>query len=496
MNAQSTIAAAAGLLLVSEAALFAAPAVDFPTQEEALKSFFPGADAITKELGLVAEPDGLKLRRGRTPRHLFRHVARKDGAVLGYAVVSEVMGKARPITYMLAVDAAGEVLGIEVLAYRESHGGEIGRAVFRRQFEGKDAASKLKLDDDIRNIAGATISCRAVTDGVADLLDVLAAIPNVAVVSASPAPAEEPVLPIASGGPFVRVQVHMNAPLSLTLPSSLAREDLLGATDAAFAEAKRLEGLFSPFLATSDVAQLNAQASGAPVAVAPETRALLVQAVTLSERTRGAFDPTAGALVKLVKAAGPAPAEAALVAARSQCGTKWLEFTEAGVRLTRRGVAVDLGASAKGATLDRLAVLLQGRGVTSGVLNFGGQVLVFGDESAAIESRDEFVSLKLQGGSLATSGDGERPVTGAHSGPRSHIVDPRTGHLVAPHAPVQVFAPTALEADALATALYVLGPDEAWSLCKELGIAARFGAGMDKPVRVTSAWAAHFGEAL
>ena len=60
--------------------------------------------------------------------------------------------------------------GIEILDYRESHGGEIRDAKWRAQFLGKTAADPLQLDRDIRNISGATLSCRHVTDGVKRLL--------------------------------------------------------------------------------------------------------------------------------------------------------------------------------------------------------------------------------------------------------------------------------------------------------------------------------------
>jgi thiamine biosynthesis lipoprotein len=473
LDARALITAAG---LVSIAA--AAPA-DFPTEAEALASFFPDADAFTRELGLVQDPETLKLRGPKAPRHLFRQVARHEGRVLGYAVVSEVMGKARPITYMLAVDARGKVLGVEVLVYRESHGGEIGRAAFRSQFTGKNATSRLALDDDIRNIAGATISCRAITDGVADLLDVLAAVPAAGVAEAPEATVDEPPVSTPAGA-FMRTQVHMNAPLSITLfPRTSAtagggeRKKLMAATDAAFAETKRLESLLSLFQPTSDVARLNAAAGVAEVEIAPETRALLTAALELAQRTQGAYDPVAGALTRLIKATGGTPSEAARRAAASQTGSHLLVLTPTGARLTRRGAALDLGGSAKGFALDRIAAKLTGLGYGRGVLNFGGQVLVFGGDALPVESRG-FGPVQLGRGSLATSGDDERAPRTAGQLARSHLVDPRTSSLVQPHGAVQVLADTALEADALATALYVLGPEAGWALCLEAHLAARF----------------------
>jgi hypothetical protein len=84
----------------------------------------------------------------------------------GWFILDEVLGKHELITYAVALDAHGRVRGIEILEYRESHGGQVRDANWRAQFVGKSAADPLQLERDIRNISGATLSCRHVTDGV------------------------------------------------------------------------------------------------------------------------------------------------------------------------------------------------------------------------------------------------------------------------------------------------------------------------------------------
>ncbi len=85
-------------------------------------------------------------------------------------IVDDVLGKHELITYAVALDTQGRVRGVEILAYRESHGGEIRDPQWRLQFAGKTARDPLALDRDIRNISGATLSCRHVTDGVKRIL--------------------------------------------------------------------------------------------------------------------------------------------------------------------------------------------------------------------------------------------------------------------------------------------------------------------------------------
>lgn len=97
---------------------------------------------------------------------------RANDRTLGWFIIDEVIGKVELITYGLALDATGAVKSIDVLAYRESHGDAIKLAAWRAQFAGKRAADPVKLDVDIRNISGATLSCRHVTEGVRRLLQI------------------------------------------------------------------------------------------------------------------------------------------------------------------------------------------------------------------------------------------------------------------------------------------------------------------------------------
>jgi hypothetical protein len=88
----------------------------------------------------------------------------------GWFVVDEVVGKHEFITYAVGLNSDGSVKQIEVMDYRETYGGEIRNEKWRAQFVGKTSRATLKLDSDIKNISGATLSCRHITDGVKRLL--------------------------------------------------------------------------------------------------------------------------------------------------------------------------------------------------------------------------------------------------------------------------------------------------------------------------------------
>ena len=81
-------------------------------------------------------------------------------------IVDQVIGKHENIDMAVGLDNQGKVSGIEVLVYRESYGDQIMHPKWRAQFHGKDNSEFLKLDKQIKNISGATLSCRHVTDGI------------------------------------------------------------------------------------------------------------------------------------------------------------------------------------------------------------------------------------------------------------------------------------------------------------------------------------------
>lgn len=88
----------------------------------------------------------------------------------GWFIVDKVIGKHEFITYATALSPKGEVIGIEIMDYRETYGGQVNEMVWKQQFIGVNKNSPLELEEDIKNISGATLSCRNVTNGVKRLL--------------------------------------------------------------------------------------------------------------------------------------------------------------------------------------------------------------------------------------------------------------------------------------------------------------------------------------
>ena len=137
---------------------------------DAQKKAFP--DAIAFEPVVIAADVKAAIASTAGRFDVDPKVARVRGAdgTIGWFIVDEVIGKQELITYALSLDASGSVKALDVLVFRESHGDAIKLPAWRKQFVGKRAGDPVRLDSDIRNVSGATLSCRHVTDGVRRLL--------------------------------------------------------------------------------------------------------------------------------------------------------------------------------------------------------------------------------------------------------------------------------------------------------------------------------------
>jgi len=145
-------------------------AADYLSIEEAQRALFPQADAFREVVFSLSPAQRAKVAAlaGAQPPHRSLRAIRalKGSELLGYVFVDEVIGKEDFITYAASIDARGRLGPLEVLSYRESHGGEIRGEAWRRQFAGRTALTQLRVRTDIKNIAGATLSCEHVTQGV------------------------------------------------------------------------------------------------------------------------------------------------------------------------------------------------------------------------------------------------------------------------------------------------------------------------------------------
>lgn len=158
-------------LLPAAAALVAAPAqaTVYFSLEKAQEQLFPGQTLVARSIELT--PDQIRsIQRASGERVRDKQVHVWQAPNGGWFYLDRVLGKHEMIAYAVALDAGGAVTGLEILEYRETYGGAVRNPKWRAQFHGKRHGAKLKLNDDIVNLSGATLSCLHVADGVKRVL--------------------------------------------------------------------------------------------------------------------------------------------------------------------------------------------------------------------------------------------------------------------------------------------------------------------------------------
>ncbi|MGA1980716.1 MAG: FAD:protein FMN transferase [Sedimentisphaerales bacterium] len=262
-----------------------------------------------------------------------------------------------------------------------------------------------------------------------------------------------------------------------------------GCIEAAFAEIEKVDKLMSDYKSDSEISELNRDGFKRAVKVSKSTYEVLRRSIEFSKLSGGAFDVTVGPLVDLWHSAGDAnslPTDAELQQARSKVGYDKLilDANETSVRFVVEGMRVDLGGIAKGYAIDKAVEAMQKGGALGGMVIIGGEIQCFGSPPAGQnnwriglqdpdKAKDGFdagttlLVLHLTDAAVATSGNYRRFVT--IGGKRySHIVDPESGHSNEGLASVTIICPSSTDADALATAVTVMGAEKGLALIETI----------------------------
>ncbi len=142
----------------------------FLTEEDALKLVLARSERIRTDV-LHLTPDQkahIEARIGwKFPEDTFHVMIGETGSRIdGYAIVQNTIGKHKPMTYMVGADAQGQCTAVELLVFREARGSEVRTKRFNVQYEGKTVSDPIRINKDIINISGATMSVRSMSAGV------------------------------------------------------------------------------------------------------------------------------------------------------------------------------------------------------------------------------------------------------------------------------------------------------------------------------------------
>jgi thiamine biosynthesis lipoprotein len=270
--------------------------------------------------------------------------------------------------------------------------------------------------------------------------------------------------------PVTRELTLMTTKVQFTIESteeSLANQII----DEAIDEFRRVESRLSEWQPDSEISNVNNRAASSPVVVSTETFRLLQAAQSISELSDGAFDISFSPLGNIWDFRTQKIPQATLIKKTlASIGYRQLTLNRelTSVSFAHADMKIGLGAIAKGYAVDRAAQIFRSNNIDNFSINAGGDLYAAGRvwEIGLRDPRnkkDLVALIPAQNAAVATSGDYERyfEIDGERY---SHIIDPRSGWPAKGTISVTVLAPLAWQADALATAVFVLGPIEGMAI--------------------------------
>lgn len=270
--------------------------------------------------------------------------------------------------------------------------------------------------------------------------------------------------------------------VNVVTDSEVKAED---AINGAFEEIRRLEEMINFWSAHSEISEINRKAGVSPVRVSSQTMDIIEKATFVSEKTRGAFDPTIGPLVRLWDFRKKVIPDNRTILERTRLvdyRAVIIDKQKGTAFLKKRGMSFDTGGVAKGYAADLAVSVLKERGIRAGIVSVAGDIRAFGTKPDGkpwrvgirnprplnSSDKDILATVELMDMAISTSGDYERFFI--QNGKRyHHIIDPKTGYPAMQCQSVTVIARQGVFTDGFSTGVFVLGPKKGLRLLKDLG---------------------------
>lgn len=487
------------------------------TEEQAIALVFPECDEIvTDEFVMTSEEKGNleKLLARRLYEDGFKvYIGKKKDVIQGYAIITEEIGKFHPFTFIVGVTSNGKINNVAVLVYRESRGGEIARKRFLYQFIGKSLKNPIRINKDIINVTGATMSVQYMCAGVKKVLAVIneyylsekRSVNNIKLATGYTVTPEEVNAQKARQNQEQNKKTNSSSEeLSSDIKLLKQTRMIMGtfaevsvysrdektagkAIEEALDEMERMDRIMSNYKNNTELSQLNRKAAKSPFPCQRELLDVIEQSQYYSELSDGAFDITIAPIVALwgfFNEKGHIPSDKEIERLLPAISYKNIVIQKnndpkkpSTVFLKNTKTQIDLGAIGKGYAVDKALEIIKKFGVSNACINLGGNIYVLGtpaDKTAwkiGIQhprDKNEILGyLELKDEATATSGDYERffEINGKRY---SHIIDPRTGRPISGTIAVTIVAPTGTKVDALSTSIFVLGPEKGLKLIKNM----------------------------
>ncbi|HHT9108397.1 MAG TPA: FAD:protein FMN transferase [Candidatus Wunengus sp. YC63] len=496
------------------------------TEEQALALVFPECEEIVADEFIMTPEEKSSLEK-LLSRRLYEdgfktYIGRKNGNIQGYAIITEEIGKFHPFTFVVGVGTDGKITNIAILVYRESRGGEIAKKRFLYQFMGKSFKNPIRINKDIINVTGATMSVQCMCAGVRKVLGVINEyyLTGKRDVSGLKVANNHLVIPVkGETNKSQNTETKENAP-PFSPPSQggeRGREESISdikllkqtrmimgtfaevsiyssdektagkAIEESLDEMERIDRIMSNYKKESELSRLNKKAVKSPVPCNGELLDVIERSQYYSELSGGAFDITVSPIVALwgfFSEKGHVPPDKEIEKVLPAVSYKNIVINKsndtkkpATIFLKNTQTQIDLGAIGKGYAVDKALEIIRKFGINNGCINLGGNIYVLGTPPGKNawkigvqhprNSGEILGYLELKNEATATSGDYERFFE--FNGKRySHIINPQTGRPVSGTIATTIVATTGTEVDALSTSVFVLGHEKGMELIKKI----------------------------
>ena len=428
-------------------------------------------------------------------------LATEDGQPAKYALVLNEIGKTEPITFMVGMSPEGKVTEVVIMEFREKRGWEVKEKRFLNQFRGKTVHNTIRVDEDIINYTGATLSSKAVARGVKRALLLLEAFypraSRTRLGAARDFARPLPLTPLRTAatthailGLYREARYAMGTECEIRVWCASPDEASLFFNEG-FRELDRIEQMFSAYREDSELCTVNRNAGNAAVEVSEEFFEVTQEALYHSQDSRGTVDITIGRLLTawgIRQNEARIPSASEIKAAKDLVGMKKviLDRRARTLRFEQRGMELDFGGIAKGYAAERVAGRIEKLGAASALVNLGRSSLYAsglrgnladGDSSdEASERVDEWpiaiahpdgesaspLCFFLPAGSaLSTSGTTER---GFEICRRrfSHVLNPNSGLPIEGTSSATVIGQNGILCEIASKELLLKGPNPQW----------------------------------
>ncbi|GJQ59477.1 MAG: FMN-binding protein [Candidatus Scalindua sp. AMX11] len=456
-------------------------------EDEALGLVLKGCDEVLLQKVELTPDEKQKLEhriKARFNEDAFDvYIGKKDGEVERYAIITDEMGCFHPITYIMSTRADGKIEQVAIMIYRESRGKDVIKKRFLHQYQGKSVNNAIRINKDIINVTGATVSVRGLNRGIRKMLAVLDAFFLHHNLKIRPKPQITVANQVKEKGEqetFAQTYYSLGDYVEIVL-TGITEKNASNAFKEAFKEVDRLNKVLNPDLKSSEIAKINRKAWKKPKKCRRELFNIIDKSLSYGDLTNGRFNITEGYLLTFGEKKPEDIEQTFKAASYKNVVIDSKKEEKLTIFLKDRRTKIDLSPVSKGYVVDKVFDVLKNSGISQLLVSFGGVIRVAGNPPDAPgwqiaipdpENKGESIGfLNLRDGAIAISGEYENSLM-RNREEFTHLLDANIHGTFNPDLIKSiVVAASAFDADAIASAAHLSGLNDDMALVDRIPLA-------------------------